>query len=108
VRKAALVAPFVAVALIVAGHGATCGEPVVEAPAFAPAPGIYAPPLTVTLSSTEPDGKIRYTIDGDPTATSRLYTHPIHVRHAPRSRRGLAGRAPSARWRRAPMPRLLP
>lgn len=43
-------------------------------------PGFYAGTQTLTLSTTEPGGSIRYTTDGsEPSLSSTLYTGPISI-----------------------------
>lgn len=42
------------------------------------APGFYDGPVTVTISSTEPNAVIRYTLNGtEPKATSPVYSQPL-------------------------------
>lgn len=42
--------------------------------------GFYNGPVTVSLTTTEPNSDIRYTLNGDlPTATSTLYSGPITI-----------------------------
>ena len=49
-------------------------------PAFDPAPGEFAAPQSVTLSTPTPDAAIYYTTDGSaPTTSSTLYSGPIRV-----------------------------
>jgi len=50
------------------------------APAFSVAGGRYNSARTVVLSTTEPGGVVRYTVDGSrPTASSAPYSSPINV-----------------------------
>ncbi len=50
------------------------------APLFSRAPGAFAEPFSLTLTTTDPDADIRYTLDGSvPTETSTLYTAPIPI-----------------------------
>ncbi len=52
----------------------------VAKPAFSPLRGSYWKPTTVTLSTGTGGATIRYTLDGTmPTATSPVYSGPIHV-----------------------------
>lgn len=54
--------------------------PKIPAISASPVPKTYDSSQTVTLSSTNSDDKIYYTIDGStPTTSSTLYTSPIHV-----------------------------
>ncbi len=55
--------------------------PQVAAPVFTPAPGAYADPQDVTISTSTAGAAIRYTIDGStPTDTiGTLYTAPVHI-----------------------------
>jgi hypothetical protein len=47
-------------------------------PTFNPPAGVYANPISVTISSTTPGATIRYTTDGtEPNETSTLYSAPI-------------------------------
>jgi len=49
-------------------------------PTFNPPAGVYAQPISVTISSTTPGATIRYTTDGsNPTETSTQYTSPISL-----------------------------
>jgi len=49
-------------------------------PTFSPVPGNYASAQNITLSSSQAEAAIHYTIDGStPTAASALYTAPIPV-----------------------------
>ncbi len=42
--------------------------------------GFYTSPFTVSLTTTEPNSKIRYTTNGnEPTATSPIYSSPISI-----------------------------
>jgi hypothetical protein len=51
-----------------------------EKPVMNVACGFYTSGFTVSLSTTEPDSKIRYTINGsEPLASSPIYTNPISV-----------------------------
>jgi len=51
-----------------------------DGPTFSPAGGYYTGGQSVTLSTAEPGGQIRYTTNGAiPTASSNLYTGPINV-----------------------------
>jgi hypothetical protein len=53
---------------------------IAEPPQFSPPGGFYPTGQTVTLSTTESNGVIRYTKDGStPTAASRAYEGPITV-----------------------------
>ena len=50
----------------------------------------YAGPLTITLSTDNPAGRIRYTLDGtEPTAKSTLYEKPFQVNRTVRVRAAL-------------------
>ena len=52
----------------------------VAKPTFSPLRGTYWKPTTVSLSSGTPGATIRYTLDGTaPTASSPVYSGPIHV-----------------------------
>jgi hypothetical protein len=52
----------------------------VAAPAFAPPAGFFPGPVDVTMTSATPSAQIRYTTNGAaPTATSTLYTGPVHI-----------------------------
>jgi alpha-tubulin suppressor-like RCC1 family protein len=55
--------------------------PLVAAPQFSPAPGMYIDPQDVTISTTTPGAAIRYTTDGStPTTTNgTVYTAPVHI-----------------------------
>jgi hypothetical protein len=55
--------------------------PLVAAPLFSPAPGIYMDPQDVTISTTTPGATIRYTTDGStPTTTNgTVYAGPVHI-----------------------------
>jgi hypothetical protein len=49
-------------------------------PTFTPAPGNYSAPLSVTLSDTDANALLYYTVDGSaPSASSKQYTAPIAV-----------------------------
>src|SRR5262249_37310361 len=49
-------------------------------PSITPAGGIFANPLSVTLSSTNIDASLYYTLDGSlPGTNSSLYTGPINL-----------------------------
>ena len=49
-------------------------------PKFSVGRGFYNTPFTVTLTTNDPNTKIYYTTDGiRPTASSTLYTEPIHI-----------------------------
>lgn len=51
-----------------------------EKPVMSVAGGFYTNTLSVSISTNEPDAKIRYTINGnEPIASSTLYTGPISV-----------------------------
>jgi hypothetical protein len=57
----------------------------VASPTFSPAPGPYASPQTITLSSATPDAQIFYTTNGNaprfdvPNGFTKTYTGPISV-----------------------------
>jgi len=52
----------------------------VEIPVANPVPGTYNVAQDITLTSSTPDAKIYYTIDGSiPTSSSTLYTSPISI-----------------------------
>jgi hypothetical protein len=56
------------------------GSEHVATPTFNPPAGVYAQPISVTISSTTPGATIRYTTDGsNPTETSTQYTSPISL-----------------------------
>jgi hypothetical protein len=58
----------------------TQGHLEVSAPTFDPAGGAFQSPQSVTLSTTESDATIHYTIDGStPTINSATYSTPIAV-----------------------------
>lgn len=62
------------------GTSATDVEPPVTSPMFNPAPGKYAGPVDVIMTTTTPGGNIHYTIDGTiPTASSPLYFTPVKL-----------------------------
>jgi hypothetical protein len=51
-----------------------------EKPVMNVAGGFYTSVFTVSISTTEPDSKIRYTINGsEPVASSPIYTNPVSV-----------------------------
>ena len=52
----------------------------VTTPVFSPAPGTYADPLSVSISSATTGATIVYTTDGsDPVANSTVYASPIQI-----------------------------
>jgi Chitobiase/beta-hexosaminidase C-terminal domain len=55
--------------------------PIVSAPTFQPAPGVYAAPQAVTIATATPGASVRYTTDGsDPTETvGTPYAGPVTV-----------------------------
>src|SRR5436190_118269 len=56
------------------------GPRVLPPPAFAPPPGEFKQPVTVTLSETTPGATIHYTLDGSaPTKSDPAYEHPIKI-----------------------------
>jgi hypothetical protein len=56
------------------------GPPVTSPPKISPSGGNYEKTIKVTLSSTEPDTIIRYTIDGSvPTKNDPIYEKPIEL-----------------------------
>ncbi|MCW5898721.1 MAG: CotH kinase family protein [Flavobacteriales bacterium] len=51
-----------------------------EKPVFDPPGGFYAGPVSVSISTIQPNAQIRYTLDGStPTAASALYGGPINI-----------------------------
>lgn len=49
-------------------------------PAVSDTGGFYNSSLSITISTTEPDSKIRYTTDGnDPSSSSTEYTGPVNI-----------------------------
>lgn len=49
-------------------------------PVFNPASGVYANPISVTITTETTGASIRYTLDGnEPSETSTLYTAPISI-----------------------------
>ena len=55
-------------------------ESAVVAPVFAPPPGSYTSPQSVTISTATPDAVIRYTLDGTPPGFgSPVYSGPVSV-----------------------------
>jgi chitobiase/beta-hexosaminidase-like protein/ASPM-SPD-2-Hydin domain-containing protein len=49
-------------------------------PTFAPAPGNYTTPQSVSLSDTDSNAAIYYTVDGStPSASSHLYSTPLNI-----------------------------
>jgi hypothetical protein len=54
------------------------GLQALAAPEFSQAPGIFAEPVTLTLSAVDPEAVITYTLDGsEPTLASTVYDEPL-------------------------------
>jgi hypothetical protein len=59
---------------------ALTGMAAVPAPVFDPGDCLFYPATNVTISCTDPDAVIRYTLDGSaPTETSAVYSGPVFV-----------------------------
>jgi hypothetical protein len=55
-------------------------NPIVAPPSFSPAPGVYAPPLSVSISDSTAGAAIYYTTDGStPTTSSAVYSGAISM-----------------------------
>ncbi len=55
-------------------------QPPAAQPSFSPTPGSFAEAVNVSLSTTTPEARIRYTTDGTtPNSTSTLYNGPFSV-----------------------------
>jgi len=51
-----------------------------ETPILSPGPGFYSAPVTLSMSTNEPNAEIRYTTNGSiPTSSSTLYTGPVTI-----------------------------
>jgi uncharacterized repeat protein (TIGR03806 family) len=56
------------------------GRPVLPPPVISPPGGTFAAPVEISLTMSEPDSDIRYTLDGSvPSATDMRYERPIRL-----------------------------
>jgi hypothetical protein len=62
------------------GYGSGMGSTPAPVPAIAPAPGMFATPLTVTITDSLMNATIYFTTDGStPTLSSRVYQGPFQL-----------------------------